>query len=88
MKCSIPNLCKTKYLCCHYCDNKQCEFRCLDNREGCKYAIEGKYSYEQECTEIKEKQSYLFRLAQQESERKAQVQKRATKKENLGGDIK
>ena len=76
MKCSIYNtICKTRFLCCHFCDNKKCEWRCLDTREGCKYAVEGEYSYEKECEEIKFKQSRLSRMAAEEAARQKTIRK-------------
>lgn len=35
--CSLRNMCDNKYLCCHFCSNKKCEFRCMDDHKKCDY---------------------------------------------------
>jgi hypothetical protein len=39
--CIYRNTCvENKYLCCHFCKDKKCEDRCLDNIDTCKYRCE------------------------------------------------
>lgn len=39
--CVYRNTCvENKHLCCHFCKDKKCEDRCLDNREVCKFKCE------------------------------------------------
>lgn len=37
MKCSLSNTCKRRFLCCHFCDDKKCDVRCLDELKTCKF---------------------------------------------------
>lgn len=37
MQCLIMNLCNHPDTCCHFCDEKRCGSRCLDNYKKCKY---------------------------------------------------
>lgn len=47
-KCDWRNMCNQEdklYLCCHYCSEKRCKYRCKDKLWECKYKtkiIEGK----------------------------------------------
>lgn len=39
--CILKNTCiENKHLCCHFCKNKKCDDRCLDNIDECKYRCE------------------------------------------------
>ena len=40
--CSISNMCENsdkKFICCHYCDEKRCKYRCKDSVSSCEYRI-------------------------------------------------
>lgn len=36
-KCIILNLCEHPHTCCHFCNKKDCDERCEDEIEKCKY---------------------------------------------------
>ena len=39
--CILKNTCvENKHLCCHFCKNKKCDDRCLDDIDKCKYRCE------------------------------------------------
>ena len=38
--CIHSNICKDKYLCCHFCNDKKCWCRCKDDLETCEYRDE------------------------------------------------
>lgn len=37
MTCLLRNTCSNRYLCCHFCKNKQCELRCKDKHATCSW---------------------------------------------------
>lgn len=38
--CIFSNTCEDRWLCCHFCNNKKCWCRCLDDKDTCKYRCE------------------------------------------------
>ena len=42
MSCYYSNICKDKYKCCNYCDNKSCQYRCKDDHKNCIYYVNEK----------------------------------------------
>lgn len=48
-KCFMSNInmkglkCPSVYLCCNFCSIKNCDFRCNDNYEDCKYLMDSSY---------------------------------------------